>query len=180
MTQKKKPTGKKGSGKGKKKSIVYYPDVITNPQTGEHEYVMSEAELDYEDRMLAVKMGQLAKKGLTNEQIIDILPISRDTFYGRLRSDPYFSYALNKYRGLAKEQVENAMFNSALGFHYKEEQATPLGVFEVKKYALPNVSAQKEWLYNRAPDEWRRKNEVIQANTTDISALNVTLRRREE
>lgn len=179
-----KKKGKKGRKKGDKKKKthkVYYPEVITNPKNGDEEEVISEAELSYKDKLLAVKMEKLAAEGLSNNQIIDKLGISRWTFYHRLKSDPYFSYCLYKHRGIAVEEVESALFNSATGFHYKEQQATAMGdVVTLTKYALPQVSAQKEFLYNRAPDRWKRKVEVTLKGGVDVSQMGVQIRRRGE
>lgn len=179
--KKKKKGPKKGKKKKDKKVTVYYPTVISNPETGESKEEISEAELSYNDALLGVKMEKLAAKGLDNNQIIEALGISRFTFYQRLKSDSYFSYCLLKHRGIAVKQVECALFNSALGYHYKEEHVTPMGiVVEAKKYALPNVQAQKEFLHNRASKEWRKKIEYSPAVTGDLASVQVVIRRREE
>lgn len=61
---------------------------------------------------------------------------------------PAFAKALDEAEREATEQVEDALFQSALG---------------------GNVTAQQVWLYNRAPDRWRdaRYNNVkVDANIT--------------
>ena len=75
--------------KTEKKVKVLLPSA-TNPEE------MTEHEISYMDRLLAIDMEKLASKGFTNDQIIKALPISRDTFYKRLKEDPYFSYVLYK------------------------------------------------------------------------------------
>lgn len=178
---KKSSKGNKKHPKKKGNQKVYYPTVIAKKHTTQdEEEPMSEAEISYKDKLMAVKMEQLAKKGLNNEQIIKALGIHRTTFYDKLKSEPYFSYCLYKHRGVAVSEVECALFNSAKGFMYTEQQATPMGVFEVKKYALPNVSAQKEFLHNRAPDEWKKKIEPALMTGQNIENISVTIRRREE
>jgi hypothetical protein len=177
------PKKKKGRKKGqtkKKDSVVYYPVVINKP--GEESKIeMSEAEMDYNDLLFAVQLETHAKKGLNNNQIMEAMGMSRDTFYKKVKSDPYFSYSLFKARHIAKGMIESAMFKSAVGFTFTEQHATPMGqVVDVKKYCTPNVSAQKEWLHNRYPDEWRKKIESVQGLGTDIGQISVTIRRREE
>lgn len=176
---KKKSSGSDKKPKKKKDVKVYLPTVIAKEYQPEEE-PMSEAELSYKDKLMAVDLERLAKKGLSNNEIITALNISRDTFYRKLKDEPYFSYCLYKHRGIAVKEIECALFNTAKGFTYVEQQATPMGVFDVKKYALPNVSAQKEFLHNRASDEWKKKIESVQGLGTDIGQISVTIRRREE
>jgi hypothetical protein len=164
------------NNKKRKKAIVYLPAVIQKPG---QEDEMCEMEIEYKDKLLCADMEKLAAKGLSNNEIIQKLGISRDTFYSKLRSNPYFSYCLYKHRGIAQVEVESALFKSALGFEYKEEQATNKGVFEVRKVALPNVSAQKEWLYNRASHEWKKKIETTITLASDITQLAFAVKRRE-
>lgn len=175
-----KGTGKGSGPKKKKDQTVYYPVVINKP--GEESKIeMSQAEMDYNDLLFAVQLEQHAKKGLNNNQIMEAMGMSRDTFYKKVKSDPYFSYSLFKARHIAKGMIESAMFKSAVGFTFTEQHATPMGqVVDVKKYCTPNVSAQKEWLHNRYPDEWRKKIEPSQGLGTDIGQISVTIRRREE
>ena len=80
-----------------------------------------EHEMSYMDRLLIIDIEKLASKGLTNDQIIDALPISRDTFYKRLKTEPYFSYALYKHRGIATNEVENALFKRSVGYTVQEK-----------------------------------------------------------
>lgn len=141
----------------------------------------SEYELSYEDAMLSVKMEKLAAKGLTNDQIIAALPLSRYTFYQRLKENPYFSYCLMKHRGKAVESVENALYNNAVGFHYEEEQATASGkVVNVQKMKLPETKAQEFYLTNRVPDQWKKKVETTHALGEGMGAITFSIKRYEE
>jgi len=107
--------------KTEKKVKVLLPSA-TNPEE------MTEHEISYMDRLLAIDMEKLASKGFTNDQIIKALPISRDTFYKRLKEDPYFSYVLYKHRGIAVNEVENALYKRSVGFtvHEKVTEAKPV------------------------------------------------------
>lgn len=74
---------------GRKKAIYYLPVPI--PKKEGEEQPMTEAEISYKDKMICVEIERLAAKGLTNDQIIQRLDVSRSTFYDWLKEKPYFS-----------------------------------------------------------------------------------------
>ena len=174
---------KKGPAKGSKhnnKNGKVIKVLLPVPRPGSYqegqEEEMSEHEISYNDALLAVQLEELAAKGLNNNQIIDALPISRDTFYKRLANDPYFSYCLHKHRGAVVKQVENAMYKTATGFTYYEQQATPMGdIVTLAKFALPNHAAQKTILFNKQKDEWRARVEPSIDKGESISQLGQTV-----
>lgn len=183
-----KDMGKKGSAaeqatqKAKKSrrstAKIYLPAIIK--KQFEDDPAMSADEISYRDLLICVEIEKYAKQGLTNDQIIDRIGISRDTFYRKLKTEPYFSYVLYKHRGIAVGKVENALMLTAEGFEYFEQQATPSGkVVAVLKRAMPNVNAQRFFLTNRAPDEWKNKVESTVQLGQDISAIGVVIKRRE-
>lgn len=179
---KKKPGIKQGPKNPKRKMVtVFLPAIIPGKENPYEEEKMCEEEISYQDAMLAVKMEKLAAKGLTNDQIIDALPLSRHTFYQRLKTDNYFSYCLNKHRGKAVSDVELALFNNAVGFEYKEEQATPSGkVVEVFKQKLPDTKAQEFFLTNRRPEEWKKKVEQVHSVGEGMTGITFSIKRYEE
>ncbi len=188
MQPKKKPTKgnpKKGRQKGQKKEKkhtvkVFLPAIIPGQSTKDEE-PPSEYELDYKDAMLAVKMEKLAAKGLTNDQIIDALGISRFTFYKRLKEEPYFSYCLYKHQGKAVADVESALYQNAVGFDYFEQAATPSGkVVNLMKHRLPETKAQQFFLTNRKPTEWKNKVEATHELGAGLAAITFSIKRYEE
>jgi hypothetical protein len=176
---KKKRRMKPGPKTSKKKPVkVWLPAIIPGQEKPEPP---SEHELSYEDAMLAVKMEKLAAKGLTNDQIIEALPLSRYTFYQRLKEDPYFSYCLMKHRGKAVSDVENALYQNSIGFEYKEEQATASGkVVEVFKRKLPETKAIEFYLTNRDAEHWKKKVETVHSVGQGMSAITFSIKRYEE
>lgn len=174
--------------KSKRKTVkVLLPAVIAkkefNPDEDAEFYhsedQMSEDEISYKDALLAVEMEKLARKGLTNDAIIAALGMSRDTFYRKLREEPYFSYALTKHQGIALQAVESALHMNAVGFKYKEEQGTSMGdVVTVEKYKLPETRAQEIILYNRRREEWSKIVEPKMAEVYSISNVNIRIKRR--
>lgn len=177
----------------KQTQTVYLPAVIVKPPEAEP---MSEHEISYADALLAVEMEKLAAKGLTNDQIIKEIGISRDTFYRKLKNEPYFSYALFKHRGIAAHNVENSLYKRAVGYSilektteakpikYKDKDGIERVSYElmvakvVEKTVEPDVAAQKFWLSNRKSDEWKMRVEPAQAVGSDMSQMSFTIKRR--
>lgn len=110
-----------------------------------------------------------ASDGLTDEQIRKNLDLSNETYYRYKKEFPEFSEALKNGKEKADYIVQNALFNSAIGFAYYEEGITNTGeVRTVQKFCKPNVTAQVFWLKNRCPNKWRDKTEVTQDITQTV------------
>lgn len=106
-----------------------------------------------------------AKDGLIDEQIAKNMGVAYSTFKEWKKKYSDFSAALKQGKEVVDRQVENALFNNAVGFMYEEETVTNAGeVVTVKKYSKPNITAQIFWLKNRKMKEWRDKQEVEQIN----------------
>jgi hypothetical protein len=118
-----------------------------------------------------VRVQELARKGLNEEEISKCLKISYSTFCKYKR---YFSEAIKKGREEGDElnviEVENALKKSACGFEFtetKEEYAvcspidgTPfsspvlLNRTKTKKFIPPNPASTIFYLTNRKKDRW--------------------------
>ena len=106
-----------------------------------------------------------ARDGLIEEQIAKNTGVSYSTFREWKKKFPALSAALKKGKEVVDREVENALFQNAVGFMYEEETVTNAGeVVTVKKYSKPNITAQIFWLKNRKMKEWRDKQEVEQIN----------------
>lgn len=106
------------------------------------------------------KIEAWAKAGLTISDIAQNMGIGERTLYEWMNLHPQISQSLKRGKAVADEIVQNALFNSAVGFHYDEESLTNDGrVVELKKYAKPNTTAQIFWLKNRK-SEWNDKQEM--------------------
>lgn len=106
-----------------------------------------------------------ARDGLIDEQIAKNMGVAYSTFKEWKKKYSDFSAALKQGKEVADRQVENALFNNAVGFMYEEETVTNAGeVVTIKKYSKPNITAQIFWLKNRKMKEWRDKQEVEQIN----------------
>ena len=173
----------------KKKKVKVKLPSLTNPDE------MSEHEISYMDRVLIMDIEKLAAKGFTNDQIIEKLPISRDTFYKRLKSEPYFSYALYKHRGIAVQEVENALFKRSMGYTVQEKVTEAKPVQKIvdgklvtdyelmtakitEKTVEPDTNAIKFFLSNRNPEQWKMKVEPHQVAGAEMEKITFNIKRR--
>lgn len=92
------------------------------------------------------------------------------------------SEALKKGKEVVDIEVENALHQSAMGYHYTEEKTY---IDEVngekrerkeiyRRYAEPKVSAQIFWLKNRMTGIWRNNIEVEEESTQTVTIINDT------
>lgn len=124
-----------------------------------------------------VLIGGWARDGLTEQQIAENMGIAYSTLREWKKSYPAISAALKKNKEVADRNVENALYNKAVGFtatdrvvstrktvEYENgkrvrEISEPC-VVEVEKYFPPDTTAEIFWLKNRKPDKWRDKQNV--------------------
>lgn len=102
-----------------------------------------------------------SKDGLTNEQIAHNMGVNRATLYKWQNKSNNIEDALKRGKEVADREVENALFNKAIGYEYTEEQLANNGdVVTVTKYMKPDTTSQIFWLKNRKPKEWRDKQNI--------------------
>jgi len=112
-----------------------------------------------------IKIEGWARDGLSDEQIAHNMGINKCTLYDWIKRFPNFSNTLKKGKEVVDREVENALLKRALGYEYEEQT---LEVDEngkkrkkvVKKFVLPDTTAQIFWLKNRKPKDWRDKQQV--------------------
>ena len=138
-----------------------------------------------------LKIEGWARDGLTDEQIAENIGVNPATLYDWKNKYPEISEALKKGKEVVDRQVENALFERALGgvhevrktFKVKktfydeegrkcEKEELKTGIDEV--YIPGDTTAQIFWLKNRKPDQWRDKQEV--QDTTAIERLDDILK----
>lgn len=109
----------------------------------------------------------IALQGATDEQIEVICNVPKGTVKKWRKLYAGFDEAIKDGRTACDADVLYAMYRSAVGFDFTEEQAvggrTPQ-VLEVKRYALPSVQAQKHWLKNRQRTLWPDRAELTGSN----------------
>lgn len=118
------------------------------------------------------------RDGLSDIEIAKKMCISRSTLSDWKRKFTTLSDILDRNSeaiDISRDiEVENALYRNATGFYYEEEivvmeknvaykdgkrlsETTKPVVKNVKKYKTPETAAQKYWLNNRKPVEWKDK-----------------------
>lgn len=125
--------------------------------------------ITYKDWITAeglIRINGWAMDGLTNEEICEMIGIHVSTIYDWQKKYPEIKEALRVGKDVADRQVEQALFNRALGSEYEETKIIierddngkeKKRQEKVMKKIMPSVEAQKFWLKNRKPETWRDK-----------------------
>ena len=130
-----------------------------------------------------------AKDGLTDEQIAKNLGIAVDTFYRYKNKYSEFSEVLKKGKEVSDYEVENALYNKAMGYNTKVKKAFKVKNVEYDDYGkkireyeeivlaeeeihIPaDTTAQIFWLKNRKSSKWKDKRENESDDTKLIEVL---------
>ena len=109
-----------------------------------------------------IKIEGWAKDGLTDEQIAKNMGIRTSTIYEWKKKFPEITEALKKGKEVIDREVENKLYQRAVGYEYKETKKIvdadgKKRIEEVTKQVPPDTTAQIFWLKNRKPDTWRDK-----------------------
>lgn len=112
-----------------------------------------------EDGLL--KVAAWARDGDTDENIAKRIGVGRRAIYEWKQKYPEFASALRKSRMAVDIEVENALYNRALGTTITETVTDEEGKTKTfTKQLPPDVTAQIFWLKNRKPKDWRDKRDV--------------------
>ena len=105
------------------------------------------------------------REGYGLQEIADYLGIALSTLCNYKNQFPELDDALRRSNQDAVYAVENALYKSAIGYTYLEEEVNKKTgeIVTVQKYAKPNVNAQIILLKNRARNIWSDR-QVIQAD----------------
>jgi len=113
---------------------------------------------------------RLASKGLTNKDIYTALGISEPVGIEYKNKYPEFAKSLKEGKKHPTERVKEALLKRALGFHFDSEKIVALSDgnnlgshierVPIKEYVIPDVRAQKLWLYNNDRENWFDKESV--------------------
>lgn len=116
------------------------------------------------NEQVASKIIELVQDGLTDDQIGELIGISRSTISLWRSKNIDFSVAIKRAKAFADDLVETALFQRAVGFKAVSSQdielngevVTLMGV----KHHPPDTAAGIFWLKNRKPEEWRDKQDI--------------------
>lgn len=113
------------------------------------------------------------EKGDTDKEIAEKLGMGYSTYRKYKTDSVALKGAIATGKDKANQAVEKALLNNCLGYKYYEEVATKVKeevlaedgktilikesvvVKAVKKYAKPDLAAQKFWLINRSNRKWQ-------------------------
>ena len=109
--------------------------------------------------------------GLNNNQIIENLGISKNFFYESKNNNNDFDDFLKECNENQITQIENAMFNNAIGYQTTETTKSYIDadgkqVIEKTKYNLPNAASGIFLLKNLASDKYQDR-QIQELTTTD-------------
>lgn len=113
------------------------------------------------NEQLSDKIIELVEKGLTDQQICDIIMIPLSTFSVWKKTKPDFLKSLKIAKNAADQLVEISLYQRARGFTTTEwkvfyDKATGKVIKEeVPKHYPPDTTAGIFWLKNRQPEQWR-------------------------
>lgn len=128
------------------------------------------------------KIKEWAESGLTDKQIAKNIGIREGTLNEWKNRFPALSESLKRGKAVADQEVESALYKSALGYYVEEETYGRIWnanksdidltvVKKVKKWIKPDVTAQIFWLKNRQPERWRDK--VIREIETEDGTIGI-------
>lgn len=125
----------------------------------------------------------MARLGLTNNEIADVLGVNKNTFVRWTRISPLLKAALQRGRTVADTHVAESLFMQAVGYSIPEEKIFydskrgKVVKTNTEHYYPPNVVASIFWLKNRYADFWRDRkvDEQGPAGLTNVQQVKFVL-----
>lgn len=130
-----------------------------------------------------------ARDGLTMAQIAERMGVSEATLYRWVKRYPEMDEAIERGRGPADVEIENALHRLAKGYIVKLKKPVKLRTeiqeegrgksvkerieyVEEEVYVKPDARAQIHWLQNRKPGQWG-KGPKVEAEIKSDEALSI-------
>jgi len=134
---------------------------------------------------LSQKILELAEAGKTDDQIAEVIGVSRQTVCNWKGKYPDFLYALKECKQTADELVEASLFHRAVGYSHKAtkmfQHEGAIITEDYQEHYPPDTTAAIFWLKNRQPVSWRDKSEVeLSGKVDDISEIDLDKRIEEK
>lgn len=113
---------------------------------------------------------RLCLLGAIDEELAEFFHVQVSTLNNWKRAYPEFLASIERGKLIADAEVAESTFKSATGKHVITEDRLVGGqVVTFTKQIPPDVSAQRLWLFNRRPKQWKNKVEV--KDDTNINAF---------
>jgi DNA-binding XRE family transcriptional regulator len=127
---------------------------------------------DYKDIL-----AKMARYGLTDKQMADVIGITEQTLNNWKSKDEQFFESLKSAKELADIEVVESLLHRAKGYSHQEDKifldnGKPVIVPTIKHYP-PDTTAMIFWLKNRQSAKWRDKQDIESTvnNTHSFSNL---------
>lgn len=120
----------------------------------------------YDPKTTPQIVKEMCEKGLINTEIAQLLGITVTTFYEWQNKYPDLAKSIKAGKNVIDDKVAQALYNRTKSTMYtettKERNAEGKMVItkKVKKYLPSDVTAQRFWLNNRRPKEYRERHEI--------------------
>ncbi|MER2511145.1 MAG: hypothetical protein ABTQ25_01760 [Nitrosomonas ureae] len=109
----------------------------------------------------AKQVHRLTLLGTTDEEIAIYFDVAEQTISNWKKEHPEFLGAIKRGKLESDSKIARATYKSALGRHYvEEEKVVGNEVVMTKRQIPPDVAAQRMWLFNRRPKQWKNKIEL--------------------
>ena len=108
------------------------------------------------------QVHRLCVLGVTDEEIAKYFGVCKETINKWKKAYPGFLASMEEGKMEADADVAMSTYKSATGKHYVEEEKMVVGegVRNLRRQIPPDVAAQRMWLFNRRPKEWKNKIEL--------------------
>jgi DNA-binding CsgD family transcriptional regulator len=119
---------------------------------------------------------RLIKEGKTEDEIGDVLGVTRRTLNNWKGKHQELLYAVREARQTADELVEASLYSRALGYSHPEEKVHfdkdgGVHTHDTTKHYPPDTQAAMFWLRNRQPKRWKEKTEGDVTVTTQVGTM---------
>jgi hypothetical protein len=108
---------------------------------------------------MAVVARKCCERGMTDNEIADIIGISLATLYRWKLDHPAFARVFKLGKAAADDRVERSLYSRAIGYDYIAEKATMTRhgqkTMRYRAHIPPDTAAAVWYLKNRRPDRWR-------------------------
>jgi len=110
------------------------------------------------------QIRKMCERGLTNDEIADVLDVDRSTLYRWAANHQKVCDSLKVGKAVSDNRVERSLYERAMGYTHEEDKifqhnGEAVVVPTVKHYP-PDTTAAIFWLKNRRPEQWRDKQEI--------------------
>ena len=101
------------------------------------------------------------KRGATITEICELLGVHYRKVYDWMEAYPEFKQAVAWARTMSDCNVESGLYRRATGTVIVEQKPNgKWGIVDCKRELPPDTDAALNWLYNRQPDRWSRRQDV--------------------